>query len=165
LHAVRSHGQRKSGFPGPKERRTGRSLNGNDSTLRRRKIGHQPYHIPLRICKPRKLLIGRQRKRAHQLFPAGLLDPLQTEKLLRLTFHPVGSIVQLSDGSTALVVGTPKALAQAGKATVLPLRRADGQLPPPWPIDLGETPNLTIARALSPRERARLLGRAHPLLV
>jgi HD domain len=95
----------------------------------------------------------------------GLLDPLQTEKLLRLTFHPVGSIVQLSDGSTALVVGTPKALAQAGKATVLPLRRADGQLPPPWPIDLGETPNLTISRALSPRERARLLGRAHPLLV
>jgi hypothetical protein len=99
------------------------------------------------------------------LSEVGLLDPLQTEKLLRLTFHPVGSLVQLSDGSTALVVGTPKALAAAGKATVLPLRRADGQLPPPWPIDLGETPNLTIARALSPRERARILGRAHPLLV
>jgi hypothetical protein len=99
------------------------------------------------------------------LSEVGLLDPLQIERLLRLTFHPVGTVVQLSDGSTALVVGTPKALAHAGKATVLPLRRADGQLPPPWPIDLGETPNLTIARALTPRERSRLLGRAHPLLV
>jgi hypothetical protein len=101
-----------------------------------------------------------------QLAEEGRLDRLQAEKLLRLTFYPVGSVVQLSDGSIALVVGTPKMLVHPGRATVLPLRDSEG-LPPahPWPLDLAESPELTIVRSLTPRERSQALGRIHPLLV
>src|SRR4029077_20427607 len=55
------------------------------------------------------------------LIEQGLLDRAQTEKLLRLTFYPAGSVVQLSDGTVALVVGSPKALTNPAKATVIPL--------------------------------------------
>ncbi len=96
----------------------------------------------------------------------GQLDRAQTEKLLRLTFYPAGSVVQLSDGAVALVVGTPKAMINPAKATVIPLRTAAGDAPAyPWPIDLAESNSLNILRALTPAERANVLGRTHPSLV
>ena len=96
----------------------------------------------------------------------GVLDRAQTEKLLRLTFYPAGAVVQLSDGTVALVVGTPKAMINPAKATVIPLRTAAGEAPAyPWPIDLAESSSLNILRALTAAERARVLGRTHPSLV
>ncbi len=96
----------------------------------------------------------------------GMLDRAQAEKLLRLTFYPAGSVVQLSDGAVALVVGTPKALINPAKATVIPLRTSTGDAPAyPWPIDLAESNSLNILRALTAAERARVLGRTHPSLV
>ena len=101
-----------------------------------------------------------------QLAEEGKLDRLQAEKLLRLTYYPVGSVVLLTDGSVALVVGTPKVLVHSNKATVIPLRGPDGTpTASPWPLDLAESAGVTIARSLSPRERTQALGRIHPLLV
>jgi len=100
------------------------------------------------------------------LIEQGLLDRAQTEKLLRLSFYPAGSVVQLSDGAVALVVASPKALTNPAKATVIPLRTAAGAAPAyPWPIDLAESNSLSILRALTRAERAQALGRAHPSLI
>jgi hypothetical protein len=96
----------------------------------------------------------------------GELAREQAEKLLRLTFYPAGSVVQLSDGAVALVVGTPKSLVNPSKATVIPLRSRFGTPPGyPWPIDLSESNDLSILRTLTPRERLQLLGQAFPALV
>lgn len=96
----------------------------------------------------------------------GRLDRVQAEKLLRLTFYPAGSVVQLSDGTVALVVGSPKVLVNPAKATVIPLRTPTGTAPAyPWPIDLAESHSLNILRALTLSERVQVLGRTHPALV
>lgn len=96
----------------------------------------------------------------------GQLDRVQAEKLMRLTFYPAGSTVQLSDGAIALVVGSPKTLVNPAKAIVIPLRTSTGAAPAyPWPIDLAESNSLSILRALTSSERVQLLGRSHPALV
>jgi hypothetical protein len=100
------------------------------------------------------------------LIEQGLLDRSQTEKLLRLSFYPAGSVVQLSDGAIALVVGPPKSKTDPAKATVIPLRTPTGAAPPyPWPVDLTESSSLNILRALTPAERRQVLGQSHPSLV
>jgi hypothetical protein len=96
----------------------------------------------------------------------GALDRTQAEKLLRLAFYPAGSVVQLSDGAVALVIGSPKGSVHPAKATVIPLRTATGAAPAyPWPIDLAETGELNILRALTAAERLQVLSRTHPALV
>ena len=96
----------------------------------------------------------------------GILDDRQTEKLARLTFYPAGCVVQLTDGTVALVVGTAKKRSSLAKATVIPLRGPHGELPThPWPLDLADAPQLGILRALSQGERSQILGRTHPVLV
>lgn len=100
------------------------------------------------------------------LAEAGTLERAQCEKLLRLTFYPAGTVVQLSSGTVALVVGTPRAMVNPSKAIVIPLCGPSGELPPhPWPVDLAESSDLDIVRSLTPAERAHALGRTHPALV
>ena len=100
------------------------------------------------------------------LAEAGTLDRAQCEKLLRLTFYPAGTVVQLSSGTIALVVGTPKAMVNPAKAVVIPLYGPAGELPPhPWPVDLAESNDVDIVRALTTAERTQALGRSHPALV
>lgn len=95
----------------------------------------------------------------------GQLDRTQAEKLLRLSFYPVGAVVQLSDGAVALVVATPRNVVDPAKATVIPLKTSAGQAPLfPWPLDLTETNDLSIVRALTARERAQTLGATYPSL-
>lgn len=100
------------------------------------------------------------------LAEAGALDRAQSEKLLRLTFYPAGTVVQLSGGAIALVVGTPKAMVNPAKAIVIPLCGPAGEpTPHPWPVDLAESSDVDIVRALTTAERAQALGRSHPALV
>lgn len=96
----------------------------------------------------------------------GKLDRLQAEKLLRLTFYPAGSVVQLSDGGVALVVGAPRSVVNPAKAIVIPLRQRDGSTPAfPWPVDLSESNSVNILRGLTGAERVQILSRTHPALV
>jgi HD domain len=96
----------------------------------------------------------------------GQLDRYAAEKLLTLGFHPVGTVVELVDGSTAVVV-TPRDprlnLGLVAKPVVAVLIDDEGRtLPNPRYIDLAESPANAVVRALPPDERRRKLSRHYP---
>lgn len=97
-----------------------------------------------------------------------ILDKDQAERLLILSFYPVGSVVELSDGSTAVVVGThssPRGLSQPHKPIVSLLTDAERQpLPSPCQLDLLHDER-AILRTLPSVERRQLLTSRFPALV
>jgi hypothetical protein len=98
-----------------------------------------------------------------------LLDRRQAERLLGLSFFPAGSVVELSDGATAIVVAAqagPRGLANPARPVVLLLLDNRTQpLPLPRVVDLVEERERSVLRALTGAERRRLLGRRYPELV
>jgi hypothetical protein len=82
--------------------------------------------------------------------------------LLHLSFYPIGSVVELADGATGLVVAThPNRgdLHLPARPVVALLTNPQGQaLPAPQPLDLAACDNRSIVRALTPTERRRMLG-------
>lgn len=103
------------------------------------------------------------------LADGGALDRKQAERLLRLAFYPPGSIVQLDDGSVALVVAPQtgeRALTQPARPVVTVVREAIGQ-PPAAPryLDLAQQSERNIVRSLTPAERRQIVGRQYPELV
>jgi len=96
----------------------------------------------------------------------GSLDRTQAERLLTLSFYPVGSVVELVDGSLALVVATPQGrrdLNHPARPVLLLLTDAHGRrLPAPRHLDLGQVEGHGIVRALPAADRRRLLGRIYP---
>ncbi|MFM7150223.1 MAG: HD-GYP domain-containing protein, partial [Gemmataceae bacterium] len=86
----------------------------------------------------------------------GLLDPLQAEHLLSLSFYPVGSLVELAQGEIAMVVavgGSGKAGGNPSRPVVAVLTdRRGNPLPKPHHLDLGEAEDYSIARILTTRE-------------
>lgn len=96
----------------------------------------------------------------------GKLDRMAANSLLALGFYPVGSIVEVADGSTALVL-TPRdprldAL-NANKPMVAILADEHGNaLPTPRFVDLAATSSGGAVRALGQLERLRRIGRAYP---
>jgi len=99
----------------------------------------------------------------------GGLDRKHAERLLRLAFYPPGSIVELDDGSVALVLAPQsgeRALTQPAKPMVTVVREAIGQ-PPAAPrfLDLAQQSERSIVRSLTLTERRRVLGRQYPELV
>jgi hypothetical protein len=98
----------------------------------------------------------------------GSLDRHQTEKLMRLGFHPVGSIVQLSDGAIGVIIetkGKHRSKLNPARPRVLLLRQADGHAPPlPCVLDLQEEADLSVVRGLNDAERRTLVGRIYPEL-
>lgn len=102
------------------------------------------------------------------LADGGALDKNQAERLLRLAFYPPGSIVELDDGSVALVLAPQTgalALTQPGRPVVTVVREAIGQ-PPAAPrcLDLAQSER-NIVRSLTPVERRQVVGRQYPELV
>jgi HD-GYP domain-containing protein (c-di-GMP phosphodiesterase class II) len=99
----------------------------------------------------------------------GVLDKRQAEKLLRLAFYPAGSVVELDDGSVALVLAPQTgdlALAQPARPMVTVLREAFGQAPAaPRLLDLAAQPDRAIVRSLAADERRLVLGQRYPELV
>lgn len=90
------------------------------------------------------------------------LDSGWTERLLRLSFYPVGSVVELNDGSIALVTATHSdgaSFTQPAKPIVERLLDVQGA-PLDWPstIDLLNEPGWSIVRALTPAERRTYLS-------
>jgi HD-GYP domain-containing protein (c-di-GMP phosphodiesterase class II) len=96
----------------------------------------------------------------------GLLDPRCAELLLHLSFYPIGSMVELSDGSAGLVVATPAAwrdLNSPARPVVAVLVDADGRPHPvPHHVDLMHCEHLAVVRGLTPRERRERVGTWFP---
>jgi HD-GYP domain-containing protein (c-di-GMP phosphodiesterase class II) len=98
----------------------------------------------------------------------GQLDRTWAERLLHLSFYPVGSVVELSDGTLGLVVATRQSrrdLNTPARPVVALLTDAQSQLlPTPRYLDLAETDGRSILRGLPGPERRERLGRRYPEL-
>ena len=103
------------------------------------------------------------------LADGGALDKNFAQRLLRLAFYPAGSVVELDDGSVALVLAPQpgeQALLQPAKPIVTVLREAFGQAPAaPRYLDLAAQPERAIVRGLTPAQRRHVLGHRYPELV
>lgn len=96
----------------------------------------------------------------------GLLDRAYAEALLQLSFYPVGTLVELADGSVAVVA----AVASRGDALTNPARPVvllllDGQGVPlalPRHLDLAQAEGYSVVRSLSPGERRQRISRHFP---
>jgi HD-GYP domain-containing protein (c-di-GMP phosphodiesterase class II) len=96
----------------------------------------------------------------------GKLDGHQAERLLQLSFYPVGSAVELADGTVGVVVATPvsrKEMLSPARPVIALLLDPQGQaFPCPRHIDLAQTDDHSVVRALSADERRELLGARFP---
>ncbi|HVS35625.1 MAG TPA: HD domain-containing phosphohydrolase [Gemmataceae bacterium] len=97
----------------------------------------------------------------------GALDRDYAERLLHLSFYPVGSAVEMADGSLALVAASPSAspddLNAPARPVVAVLTDADGEsLPAPRHIDLIRREDQSIVRTLAAGERRELLATRFP---
>jgi hypothetical protein len=122
------------------------------------------------LCCPRPYRAARETRTAltDTLLQAeqGLLDREHAERLLLLSFYPVGTAVELADGSLGLVVATHpsrRELNNAARPVVVLVTDTKGQpLASPRPVDLAQCPNRSIVRSLSAVERSSLLGLRFP---
>ena len=91
----------------------------------------------------------------------GQLDRDCAERLLELTFYPVGAAVEMADGSMGLVAATPAArrdMNAPARPVVALFTDAQGDpLPGPRHIDLARHEGQSIVRTLPARERRELL--------
>jgi hypothetical protein len=99
----------------------------------------------------------------------GAIDRIQAERLLRISFFPVGSIVELSDGATGVVVGPPPARGERiDPARPLVALLADKHgMPSPVPryVDLTLEGQRSVLRQLPVPERRELVGKRYPALI
>jgi hypothetical protein len=96
----------------------------------------------------------------------GLLDRDFAEALLHLSFYPVGTIIELADGSIGMVAAVPGRtgeLLNPSRPVVLLLLEACGSpLPIPRHLDLSQIEGHSIVRSLPTAERKQRLGRYFP---
>jgi hypothetical protein len=96
----------------------------------------------------------------------GRLDRLAADRLLALGLYPAGTVVELSDGWTGVVVAAPDPRADlraAGRPAVALLADPDARpLAAPRFLDLGRAAKYTVVRTLGPDDRLRRLGRSYP---
>jgi HD-GYP domain-containing protein (c-di-GMP phosphodiesterase class II) len=96
----------------------------------------------------------------------GALDKGYAERLLHLSFYPVGSVVELADGSIGVVVATHmnrRDLNTPGRPVLVLLTDEQGKpLPVPQHVDLAQWDNRSIVRALQPAQRRQVLGQRYP---
>jgi hypothetical protein len=96
----------------------------------------------------------------------GELDRSAAAKLLGLGLYPSGTVVELRDGTTAVVL-TPRdprgAYTPASRPTVAVLTGPDGKpLANPRYFDLADASNKNVVRALSAADRLNRLARSFP---
>jgi HD-GYP domain-containing protein (c-di-GMP phosphodiesterase class II) len=96
----------------------------------------------------------------------GQLDKAHAERLLTLSFYPVGSVVELAHGEVGVVVATPSARADLNapsRPVVALLTDSKGQpLARPRHLDLAEAEDHSIVRPLTAPERTELLSKRFP---
>jgi HD-GYP domain-containing protein (c-di-GMP phosphodiesterase class II) len=124
------------------------------------------------LCAPRPHRPAREPRTALTdtllLAEQGALDRDHAERLLQLSFYPVGTVVELADGAVGVVVATPaprRDLNAPARPVLALLADAQGRpLPLPQHLDLAQCESRSIVRALSQAERRDLLGRHYPEL-
>jgi HD-GYP domain-containing protein (c-di-GMP phosphodiesterase class II) len=96
----------------------------------------------------------------------GGLDRYQAEHLLQLSFYPVGSIVELAEGSIGMVVATNmgrRDLGAPARPVLAMLMDSQGSVvPPARHVDLAQCEGQSIVRTLPTAERRALLGKHYP---
>ncbi len=99
----------------------------------------------------------------------GLLDRDYAAHLVRLSFYPVGTVVELTDGRVGVVVANhpnPDDPRAPGRPVVAVLASVDGALlPHPEHVDLATADRGGILRAVPADRRRELLGHRYPDLV
>jgi len=99
----------------------------------------------------------------------GSLDRYHAERLLLLSFYPVGSVVELADGAVGLVVATHlgrRELNTPARPVVALLTDSQGRLlPSARHVDLARCESRSITRTVPTSERRELLGKRYPELV
>ena len=97
---------------------------------------------------------------------SGALDRDHAERLLELSFYPVGSAVEMADGSLALVAAAPTTrddLNAPARPVVAVLTDPQGEgLPAPRHYDLTRREDQSIVRTLPAAERRELLAARFP---
>src|SRR5262249_61380661 len=124
------------------------------------------------LCSPRLHRPARETRTALAdtllLADQGALDPREAERLLVLSFYPVGSVVELADGAIGRVVAThmaPRDLNTPARPVVAVLTDSRGQpLPAPRHLDLAASEGHSIVRTLSAAQRRETLGNRYPEL-
>lgn len=101
-----------------------------------------------------------------QLAERGQMDRDLAQRLLTLSFYPVGTVVELADGSVGVVVATHQNAhsAQSASRPVLAILADESGrlLPAPKHVDLADSEGRSILRALTESERKAKLGRKYP---
>jgi HD-GYP domain-containing protein (c-di-GMP phosphodiesterase class II) len=96
----------------------------------------------------------------------GGLDRQHAERLLHLSFYPVGAAVELADGALGVVVASPggrRDLTAPARPVLALLTDSRGKfLPFPRPLDLATADSRSIVRTLPPAERRQRLGGRYP---
>jgi HD-GYP domain-containing protein (c-di-GMP phosphodiesterase class II) len=92
----------------------------------------------------------------------GRLDGRHAERLLRLSFYPVGTAVELADGSLGVVVAAPSGTDPARPVVALLLDNSGEALALPRHMDLARCDSHSIVRSLQAAERLVALGRRFP---
>jgi HD domain len=97
---------------------------------------------------------------------AGGLDTTWAERLLSLSFYPVGAVVELTDGCIARVVAThaPRTdLQTPAKPVVMLLSDSRGEwLPAPESLDLAACEGRAIVRTIPAAQRRQMLAAKYP---
>lgn len=92
----------------------------------------------------------------------GMLDRDVAVKLMRLSFYPPGSAVEMTDGSVGVVVAAPES-ADPSRPVIALLADGRGKaLPRPRCIDLTRSDGPGVVRSLSTAERRSTIGPAFP---
>jgi len=95
-----------------------------------------------------------------------IFDRFAAEKLLAISLYPVGSVVEMTDGSVGVVAANHpdrnKLHLAARPVLNILIDSQNRLLPAPRPIDLAESEGGAVLRTLPAAERARLLGRHYP---
>ena len=92
----------------------------------------------------------------------GRLDGQHAERLLTLSFYPVGTAVELADGSLGVVVAAPAGTDPARPVVALLLDSGGESLSLPRHLDLARCDSHSIVRSLPAEERRAVLGRRFP---
>lgn len=122
------------------------------------------------LCAPRPHRPARETRTALTdtllMADAEALDRQHAERLLPLSFYPIGSVVEMADGAVGVVVATPlgkRDLSSPARPVVAVLTSPHGQpLASPLHVDLAQSEGRSIVRSLGAEERRNLLAASFP---
>jgi HD-GYP domain-containing protein (c-di-GMP phosphodiesterase class II) len=128
------------------------------------------YYAALNCDRPHRAALDPRTALTETLMAAeqGKLDRDFCEYLLQLTFHPVGTVVELTDGRIGVVAATHMSrvnLRASTRPVVAVLVTAKGEvMPRPDFVDLANAEIGGVIRALPKAERTRILAKDYPEL-